>query len=198
MGGRVDRAGGGPRTWQRVPAELALPDGTRRQCRGPDQSRQLRARGRLLGCGTGRRSPPTGRGGRTTRGGSLPGCCASKARARTAGDSRGGRDRVGGRRPGRARRRPVRDATDPAADGPRAPGACVVAVRAEAFSARAAHRTVTATVARPGQAAGRRPAWCRGGRRRDARKRSKLVSGWSRYLDERRSVPARAGHDEPW
>jgi hypothetical protein len=48
---------------------------------------------------------------------------------------------------------PLRD-TQPAAEGPRAPGACVVAIRAEAFSVRAAHRTVTATVARPGAGCG--------------------------------------------
>ena len=42
---------------------------------------------------------------------------------------------------------PFRD-TPAAADGSRAPGACVVAVRAEAFSARASHRTVTLTVTR--------------------------------------------------
>lgn len=42
---------------------------------------------------------------------------------------------------------PLRD-TPAAADGTRVPGACVVAVRAEAFSARAAHRTVTLTLTR--------------------------------------------------
>ena len=52
--------------------------------------------------------------------------------------------------------------TEPAADGTRAPGACVVAVRAEGFSARGAHRTVTATVGRPGPGcwpAGRLLSW---------------------------------------
>jgi hypothetical protein len=52
---------------------------------------------------------------------------------------------------------PLRD-TPAAADGSRAPGACVVAVRAEAFAARAAHRTVTVTVTRasPGCTTGAR------------------------------------------
>jgi hypothetical protein len=56
---------------------------------------------------------------------------------------------------------PMRD-TEPAADGTRAPGACVVAVRAEGFSARGAHRTVTAAVGRPGPGcwpAGRLLSW---------------------------------------
>ena len=44
---------------------------------------------------------------------------------------------------------PLRD-TEPAASGAGTPGACVVSIRAEAFSIRAAHRTVTATVARSG------------------------------------------------
>ena len=56
---------------------------------------------------------------------------------------------------------PMHD-TEPAADGTSAPGACVIAVRAEAFSARAAHRVVTATVTRPGpgcRPAGRLLSW---------------------------------------
>jgi hypothetical protein len=48
---------------------------------------------------------------------------------------------------------PLRD-SPVGADGTRAPGACVVAVRAEAFSARAAHRMVTATVSRVSPACG--------------------------------------------
>jgi hypothetical protein len=48
---------------------------------------------------------------------------------------------------------PLRD-SEPAADGTRVPGSCVVAIRAEAFSVRAGHRSVTATVARPGAGCG--------------------------------------------
>ena len=51
---------------------------------------------------------------------------------------------------------PTRD-TQPAGDGTRAPGACAVAVRAEGFSARGAHRTVMATVVRPWPGCGPAP-----------------------------------------
>jgi hypothetical protein len=42
----------------------------------------------------------------------------------------------------------------PGPDGTRPPGACIVAIRAEAFAARSAHRIVTVTLARPAAGCG--------------------------------------------